>query len=282
MISAAVRSAVLSRAPGLAHLYRLLRDKLAAVAPPVTTPYGFRLIGDRSVSDPAYEKEEIEVFIQNLKHAAICVDIGANIGLYTCLAASLGTPVIAIEPLPRNLEMLHKNLAANGFGSVEVLPLGLSNEIGTGRLFGTGGCASFAPGWAGSSEKRFHSVPVSTLDSIVTGLPKRGPMLIKMDVEGLELEVLSGAGTTLTMVPKPTWLVEIRVDSGCVAGGRNTKFAETFEFFWKNGYQAKTPVSRDRIVRREDVIRWSTQGHVDFGTSNYIFSDALTYSAGGQ
>jgi FkbM family methyltransferase len=271
MISKAVRAAVLSNTPSLAHLYRLLRDKLAAVAPPVTTPYGFKLIGDRFMSNPVYEKEEIEVFIQNLKHAAICVDIGANVGLYTCLAASLGTPVIAIEPLPRNLELLHRNLAANGFTSVEVLPLGLSNEMGTRRLFGTGGCASFAPGWAGSSGKRFQSVQVSTLDSIVTGLPKRGPMLIKMDVEGFELEVLSGSGMTLTMVPKPTWQVEICLDSGCVVGGRNTRFVETFELFWKYGYQAKTPVSGHRIVRREDVTRWSAQGHVDFGTSNYIF-----------
>jgi FkbM family methyltransferase len=276
MISAPLRSAVLSHAPGLAHLCRLLRDKVAAVAPPVKTVYGFKLIGDRSVSDPCYEKEEIDFFVQNLRHAAICVDIGANIGLYTCLAASLGKPVVAIEPLPRNLACLHKNLAANGFDTVEVLPVGLSSEIGTKRLFGTGGCASFSPGWAGSSEKRFRSVPVSTLDSIVTGLPKLRPMLIKMDVEGLELEVLRGADMTLSMVPKPTWLVEIRLDSGLVVGGRNTKFAETFEVFWKHGYQGRTPVSQDRIVKPEDVIRWSTQGHVDFGNSNYIFSDPLT------
>jgi FkbM family methyltransferase len=271
MISEAVRSAVLSHTPNLAHFYRLLRDRLAAAAPPVKTPYGFQLIGDRFMSNPSYEKEEIEVFIQNLKNAAICVDIGANVGLYTCLAASLGKPVIAIEPHPRNLDLLHRNLAANGFTSVEVLPLGLSDQIGTKPLYGTGGCASFAPGWAGSSAKRFRSVQVSTLDSIVAGLPRDGPILIKMDVEGLELDVLGGASTTLAMVPKPTWLVEICLDAGCVVGGLNAKFAETFKVFWKHGYQVKIPSSGQRIVKQEDVARWFTQGHVDFGTHNYIF-----------
>jgi FkbM family methyltransferase len=271
MISPTVRSAVLSRSPRLAHLYRLFRDKLAAVAPPVTTLYGFKFGGDRYMSNPLFEKEEIEVFLQNLKHAAVCMDIGANVGLYTCLAANLGKPVIAVEPLPRNLQLLRRNLAANGFTSVEVLPLGLSNKVGTRRLFGTGGCASFQRGWAGSSDKHFHSVQVSTLDSIVMALPDRGPMLIKMDVEGFELEVLSGAVKTLNMDPRPTWLIEICLDDGCVVGGRNGKFAETFELFWKCGYQAKTPASEQRIVKPEDVSRWVTQGHIDFGTHNYIF-----------
>jgi FkbM family methyltransferase len=271
MISSTVRSAVLSHTPSLAHFYRLLRDKIAAVAPPVTTPYGFRFSGDRSMTDPGYEKEEIEVFLRNLKHATICIDIGANVGLYSCLAASLGKPVIAVEPLPRNLALLRRNLAANDFTGVEVLPLGLSNEIGTRRLFGTGGCASFKEGWAGSSGKRFQSVQVSTLDSIVMGFRDCGPMLIKIDVEGFELEVLSGAINTLSMDPKPTWLIEICLDEGCVVGGRNSKFAETFELFWKCGYQARTPACDQRVVDREDVRRWVTQGHVDFGTRNYVF-----------
>ncbi len=271
MISKAVRARVLSHTPSLAHLYRLFRDQLAALTPPVTTPYGFKLSGGRSMSDFTFEKEEIAAFTRYLNHAAVCMDIGANVGLYTCLAASLGKPVVAVEPLPRNLKLLRKNLAANGFTSVQVLPFGLSNEIGTKRLFGTGTCASFQQGWAGSPEKHFHSVPVSTLDSIVVGLPDRSPMLIKMDVEGFELEVLSGAMMTLNMNPKPTWLIEICLDSDSVVGGRNSKFAETFALFWKFGYQARIPASEHRLVKREDVSRWVAQGHVDFGTHNYIF-----------
>jgi FkbM family methyltransferase len=267
-----VRAAVLSHTPQLAHFYRLLRDKLASVAPPVKTIYGFTLSGNRVMASPIFEREEIAFFVRQLSHVEVCVDIGANIGFYTCLAASLGKPVVAVEPLPRNVKLLHRNIAANGFTGVEVLSLGLSNKIGTKRLFGTGTCASFTEGWAGSPEERFHSVPVSTLDSVVGGLQSRGPMLIKMDVEGFELEVLSGAMITLKMNPKPTWLIEICLDSNCVVDGRNNKFAETFELFWSFGYQAQIPASEPRIVQREDVRRWVTQGHVDYGTHNYIFS----------
>jgi FkbM family methyltransferase len=271
MIPKAVRAAVLSHTPSLAHVYRILRDKMVALTPAVETPYGFKLTGGKSMSDPTSEKEEVAAFTRYLNHAAVCMDIGANIGLYTCLAASLGKPVIAVEPLPRNLKLLRKNLATNGFTTVEVLPFGLSNENGNKRLFGTGTCASFQQGWAGSPEKHFHSVPVRTLDSIVGGLPDRSPMLIKMDVEGFELEVLSGAMMTLNMNPKPTWLIEICLDSDSVVGGRNSKFAETFAVFWKSGYQARIPAAENRIVKREDVSRWVAQGHVDFGTHNYIF-----------
>jgi FkbM family methyltransferase len=272
MASKAVRAAVLSHTPSLGHYYRLLRDEIVALTPPVTTPWGFRLCGGRSMSDPAFEKEEIAAFTQYLDRAEVCMDIGANIGLYTCLAASLGKRVIAVEPLPRNLKLLRKNLAANGFTSVEVLPIGLSNENGNKRLFGTGTCASFQEGWAGSPENHFHSVPVRTLDSIVGGLPNRTPLLIKMDVEGFELEVLSGAMVTLNMDPRPTWLIEICLDSQSAAGEKNSKFAETFALFWKFGYQARIPASEHRVVKQDDISRWVAQGHVDFGTHNYIFS----------
>jgi FkbM family methyltransferase len=269
MIFPIVRSAVLSHMPGLAHFFRLLRDKSSAVSRPVTTPYGFRFSGDRSMTDPAYEKDEIKVFLRDLKQAAICIDVGANVGLYTCLAASFGKRVIAVEPLPRNLELLRRNLAANNFTGVEVLPFGLSNEIGVKRLFGTGGCASFQEGWAGSSGRHYQTVRVATLDSILMGMP--GPMLIKVDVEGFEMEVLGGAVKTLNMNPRPTWLIEICLDGGCVVGGINIKFAETFELFWKCGYQAETTATEHRVVNRQDVNRWVAQGHVDFGTHNYIF-----------
>jgi FkbM family methyltransferase len=264
-----VRSAVLSWNPGLAHLYRLLRDKRAALAPPVTTAFGFTLAGDKSMSDPNYEKEDIDAFLRNLEKASLCLDIGANVGLYSCLAANVGKKVIAIEPLPRNLELLHRNLTANGFTNVEVLPIGLSGQSGSARLFGTGGCASFKAGWAGSSTRLYQTITVSTLDSIVMGLSSSGPFLIKLDVEGFELEVLSGAMQTL----KPLWLVEICLNAGCVTDGLNRKFLETFEVFWKHGYQASTPQGGERVLHREEVIRWAAQGFPDFGGNNYIFSE---------
>jgi FkbM family methyltransferase len=268
------RSSVLSCSPELAHLYRLLRDRRAAAAPAASLPLGFTFSGAKEMREGSYETEEICAFLDCLEAASFCVDIGANVGLYTCLAASRGKPVIAVEPVAENLKVLYRNLLANGFTDVEVLPIGLSSQVGIKRMYGTGGCASFVKDWAGAPTKLWRAVPVSTLDSLLPRRPNvsgTGPVLIKMDVEGFELEVLSGAEQTLAMKPRPTWLVEICLNEGCVVGGRNQGFRETFEVFWRHGYQARVANAGRRVVGPEEVARWAGKGTVDFGSSNYLF-----------
>src|ERR1035437_648374 len=104
--------------------------------------------------------------LRPLQKASTCIDIGANIGLYTCLAAAQGKHVVAIEPLSVNLTALYRNLLCNDFLDVEVFPVGLSGKAGIKRLFGGNTAASFVPGWAGASDKRNELVPVSALDLI--------------------------------------------------------------------------------------------------------------------
>jgi FkbM family methyltransferase len=101
----------------------------------------------------AFETNEIAVFLKHLQNASVCFDIGANIGLYSCLAASQGKQVIAVEPSRSNLDLLYANLGCNGLLDVEVFPLGLSSKGGIKHLFGGGTGASFVSGWAGASEK---------------------------------------------------------------------------------------------------------------------------------
>jgi hypothetical protein len=80
------------------------------MAPPVPTPFGFKLAGNVAMAAGVFETEEIEVFLRLLQKASTCIDIGANIGLYTCLAAAQGKHVVAIEPLSVNLTALYRNL----------------------------------------------------------------------------------------------------------------------------------------------------------------------------
>jgi FkbM family methyltransferase len=75
--------------------------------------------------------------------------------LYTCLAASRGKHVVAIEPMASNLKLLYRNLVRNNFADVEVFPLALSSSGGIIRIFGDGTAASMLPGWAGASEKSY-------------------------------------------------------------------------------------------------------------------------------
>src|SRR5665213_744133 len=142
LLRSVARSMADSCMPSLLHAYRRLRDERAASAPSVPTPFGFSLTGNDAMANGSFERDEVDLFITQLHNASVCVDIGANAGLYTCLAASHRKHVIAIEPLSANQKVLYKNLVHNGFLKVEVFPLGLSGEAGIKRLFGYGTGAS--------------------------------------------------------------------------------------------------------------------------------------------
>jgi FkbM family methyltransferase len=195
------------------------------------------------------------------------VDVGANFGHYTCLASTRGIPVVAIEPLPSNLRVLYQNIRDNRLRDVQVHPVAVGAEPGLLTLFGSGTGASLIEGWAGASRQTV--VPVHTLDSILTGGELLGRrLLIKMDVEGAELAVLSGA--TRTLAAEATWMLEVNYEHHHPSG-RNPDFAEIFERFWASGYTA-TALEGGRKVTREDVSRWLRQDARDFGGHNYGFA----------
>lgn len=269
-IQRAARHIIDTWLPSIGRAYRSIRDERAAMAPPVPTPFGFKLAGNVAMAAGVFETEEIEVFLRLLQKASTCIDIGANIGLYTCLAAAQGKHVVAIEPLSVNLTALYRNLLCNSFLDIEVFPVGLSGKAGIKRLFGGNTGASFVPGWAGASDKRNELVPVSTLDLIVQTRFDGQALLIKMDVEGFEYEVLLGAEHTLGLSPRPMWLVEICL-SEHFPDGLNDKFYNTFDAFWRRGYEARTVNREERLIHADDVSRWVKQGYADFGSHNYLF-----------
>src|SRR5260370_39236630 len=67
-----------------------------------------------------------------LKPGSVFYDVGANVGLYTLLAATLVAPgrVYAIEPLAANVGYLRKHLALNGIQNAEVLEMAASWQVG--------------------------------------------------------------------------------------------------------------------------------------------------------
>jgi hypothetical protein len=109
------------------------------------------------------------------------------------------------------------------------------------------------------------------LDDILGSRFDGSQLLIKIDVEGFELEVLRGSAQTLAMQPRPKWMVEICLDEH-FPGGLNQSFYETFEVFWRAGYQSKIASRDARPVLPQDVERWAKRGSVDFGTHNYLFA----------
>jgi FkbM family methyltransferase len=267
---AAIRQIIDTHAPSVSRLYRHWRDDQELFHPPMPTRYGFTLVGLREMERGDFEPNEIEVFLRYLESASICIDIGANVGLYTCLAARRGRYAIAIEPLPLNVQLLFKNLISNGIENVEVYPVGLSAAPGIQPFYGTGTTASLLTGWAGSGLNPTSVVPVTTLDLLVGARFEGQQLMIKLDVEGAEHLVLRGASRLMTLSPKPHWLVEISLGEHLLSG-RNDDFCRTFELFWQHGYRSSIAAPGERYVGPQDVHRWVAQGSVDFGSNNYLF-----------
>jgi FkbM family methyltransferase len=217
-----------------------------------------------------FEQDETQFLESSLATAETFVDVGANTGYFSCIARKLGKRVIAFEPLPENLDYLLLNLSLNGFGDVEVFPLGLAESPGIAHLFGGSTGASLVEGWAGVAGNYRSTIATNTLDNLLRH--RDGDrMVIKMDVEGGEYRVLQGALSTLSRVPQPRWLVEI-----CLTehhpDGVNPHFEDTFRLFWEHGYRAYTVDRERRQVGPGDVQRWVGDRRRDFGGYNIEFT----------
>lgn len=264
------RKTVDAHLPWAGRIYRLARD-MGPTGRFKQTSHGFRLAGAPAMSKENFEEDAVPVFLDCMETHDVVVDIGANIGFYSCLASSLGKHVLAFEPSRRNLRFLFMNLWENGFRDVEVFPLGLGPRQGLSAIYGFGGISSFVPGWAQAKRSRFEVVPVATLDSILGTRLERERLFIKMDVEGFELDVLKGASAILGRTPRPTWFVEILLRNPVVPGGVNPRFRDTFGVFWESGYQCRKLDRRRTPVSMDDVTRWQSQEFVDDNNNNFLF-----------
>jgi len=185
-----------------------------------------------------FEPDLRGVFLDELSSCELFVDVGANIGLYACLAASKGKPTIAIEPLPRNLAFLRRNLAANGFADVEVVPLAVGETGGAAKIYGFAEIASMHPTWSQGAAVQSEDVAVTTLDSLIAARCAGRQTFIKMDIEGYEFNALRGATKVLASTPRPVWLIEILPRSP-LTGMAETGAEATLKLFADSGYQRR-------------------------------------------
>ncbi|MFZ3211386.1 MAG: FkbM family methyltransferase [Terriglobales bacterium] len=265
-----LRSFVKRHFPLLRIAYRAMRSERLASATPILTPHGFLLVAENtSMTVGTFERAEIDLLRAELDDSDVFVDIGANVGLYTCLAARTGKHVIAIEPLASNVAVLLHNLAVNKLTEVEVFPIALSSAPGLLTLYGSGTGASVIKGWAGTSAiDGACLVPVNSLDALIADRFAGKRLIIKIDVEGHETDLLTGAVRTLAMNPKPRWLIEV-IPEEHHPSGANPSYVRTFETLWRAGYCSYTADTTRRPVQRDHVVDWATKGRVEFGSHNY-------------
>lgn len=142
-----------------------------------------------------HEFPDMSFLLHLLREDDLFVDIGANVGSYTVLAAQVRRARgVSIEPVPATFRQLRANLLVNDIVSrVEALNLGVGSESGV--LNFTSGLDTVNHVLSrGESCSDCIAVPVQTLDSLLAG---RSPILMKIDVEGFETCVIEGAQNTL-------------------------------------------------------------------------------------
>ena len=144
------------------------------------------------------------------EYRTIC-DAGAAVGLFAIAACTQfpAARVCAFEPSPRQRILLQRNLRLNGFlRQVEVVPVGLWRSSGeldfrTHGAIGALRATSQHPPSVHFSER----VRVSSLDEWTMERGRVGIDLIKMDIEGAELEAIEGARETL-LRDRPELLIQ--------------------------------------------------------------------------
>ncbi len=255
-------------------IIRKLRDELKFARRRYRkTPTGFLFYGNRQMESGDFEKEETTIFMKLFSSAEVFVDVGANIGYFTCLARQSGLKVFAFEPINDNLKYLYENLRQNGWQSlVEVFPIGLSDKPNLVEIFGEGTGASLLEGWAGASSLLKQTISVSSLDLLLGNRLSGEKIVIKMDVEGAEYQALCGSKILLDLMPRPMWLVEITLTEHRQEG-KNPNFKNTFELFWEHGYEAYSIGSSPCHISREKLDDYLNTGDDEAFATNFLFID---------
>ncbi len=156
-----------------------------------------------------YEKGTLHLLEKFLKPGDCFVDIGANIGLMTIFASHcVGKTgkVLAFEAHPETYGLLKYNLEINKIENTETFAFALGDENGTAFIYDNwdinrGGASLVIKNEASEG----HEIQVRKLDELIS--PETKPKVMKIDVEGFEMQVLKGAKETIAAT-KPILIVE--------------------------------------------------------------------------
>ena len=143
-----------------------------------------------------HDFEEMSFVLHALRPGDTFIDAGANVGSYTVLASAVaGADCLAIEPVPSAFESLCDNVALNRVRpKVRCFNLAVGAKPGTASFTSTFDTVNRVA-LAGDSGAGLIRVPVKTLDEIAG---ECRPAVVKIDVEGYETEVVSGADRVLS------------------------------------------------------------------------------------
>jgi FkbM family methyltransferase len=196
----------------------------------------------------SYEYVYASAFIGQITSGSLVVDVGANIGEYTLLAAVSTGPdgrVLAFEPNPALHQRMLRILEINSISNVSLLPVALGSSEGRGTLRVPPGAAALGTlrttaviGDLGTP----IAVSIRRLDDVLVNEDRQRLRIVKVDVEGWELEVFSGGRETLGSA-KPVVFYECGAEQFEASGPR--RLTPSMSFLEDLGYRNHT-ISMER------------------------------------
>lgn len=201
----------------------------------------------------SFEADTVRTIARYVRPGQTILDIGANIGALTLeLARSAGVEgrVVAFEPTKFAFDKLCRNLALNPELARRVVAMqafigSTEDAAAPGTIFSswplTGGGDLHATHFGQS--KTTEGAATRRLDCVVSDLKIERVDLVKLDVDGYECDVLSGA-TELLGAQKPIFLIEL---APYVHDERGHSFEQFLSFFLREGYRFYAQKS-DRVL----------------------------------
>jgi FkbM family methyltransferase len=160
-----------------------------------------------------YEQPVQQALASLARPGDVCYDIGANLGFFSILLGHLVGPkgvVYAFEPVPANAAAIERNARLNDLGNVRVMRVALARSDGAAELLlaqHVGG-AVLADAGAPPDPAGRLTVATAAVDSLLARGELAPPRLVKIDVEGAEMDVLAGMERTLREYA-PTLVLEL-------------------------------------------------------------------------
>lgn len=199
----------------------------------------------------SYEKGLLYVIDQLLGPGDVVVDAGANIGLisvFCCTRVGKAGLVMSFEPHPDTVSILRRNIELNKLSQAKVFDTALGSVPGTARIYSNlqinRGAASMVDFQDGAPS---FEIKVEVLDQLLAKYQISQVKLLKIDVEGFEMEVLKGAQNLISKGDGPILVVE------CSTTRQNFQYSMEDLFYFlttRQGYKIfRFAVSKEKISK---------------------------------
>jgi FkbM family methyltransferase len=191
-----------------------------------------------------YEESFARALLDSVGSESIVWDVGANVGLYTEKFLARGaTRVVCIEPAPAALEALRAKFAAET-DRVSVLPMALSDVCGTAAM-AVDGASPTNQLKAAIDGQGLTEVRIMRADDLMRDHNVPAPTVLKIDVEGYELEVLRGFGELIRSKDLQAVFIEVH-----------------FALLHERGLDNAAEEISSRLSRAGFNVRWLDLSHV--------------------